>query len=95
MQLFMVIGGIFIIIGVIKFFIQKEPKVKPLRDEENFARQVSGVGYIDKKEEKIFKNMPKGSQTPKNIPTIIYCKNCRAKNYNTSHFCHICGARLK
>lgn len=95
MQIFAVVGGIFVLIGIIRFFIQKEPKIKPKRDEENFARRVSGVSAIDRREEEILRNLEKDRNNPKNIPTIIYCNKCRAKNYNTSRFCHLCGERLR
>ena len=26
--------------------------------------------------------------------TIVYCPSCRARNYNTSQFCHMCGGSL-
>jgi len=95
MQIFAIVGGIFLIIGIIKFFIQREPSFKPEKEEETFARRISGVSNIDRKEERIFKDIKKDIHSPNNIPTIIYCSNCRAKNYNTSRFCHICGQRLR
>ncbi len=36
--------------------------------------------------------------TPKSNPTnssIVTCKVCGTKNYRTSFFCHICGAKIE
>jgi len=27
--------------------------------------------------------------------SIAFCKTCGSKNYLTSHYCHICGARIE
>ncbi len=32
---------------------------------------------------------------PEKAPRIVFCSKCGAKNYNTSHFCHMCGLKLK
>jgi len=28
-------------------------------------------------------------------PQVILCPKCKAKNYNTSNFCHVCGMKLR
>ncbi|MCF7798383.1 hypothetical protein K9M74_00605 [Candidatus Woesearchaeota archaeon] len=32
---------------------------------------------------------------PLPTPRIILCPRCKAKNYNTSHYCHMCGMKLQ
>jgi hypothetical protein len=47
---------------------------------------------IAKKEQKIAQQL---AEPASDKPQVILCKVCRTRNYSTSNYCHICGARLR
>lgn len=58
-------------------------------------KNTSSNSSIKKEELEIAKKMTGVKPTVKNERTIIVCPKCNTKNYSTSNFCHMCGARLK
>lgn len=88
MQLFLGIGGLFLLIGIIKFIMNKVTTIS--ENEARFEKRVSGVEEIDKAEKK----MQSQSQA-QGVPTVVVCSRCEARNYSSSNYCHMCGLRLK
>lgn len=79
MYVFASIGGLFFVVGLIKQLMIK--KKTSLKDEEKqIANQFIRISAT---------NPPAGEKT------IILCGRCRSRNYSTSNYCHMCGARLK
>ena len=83
MQLFAGIGGLFILIGVVKFLVKKMTDVK--QGEKQLENRMAG-GMLE----------PTPAPKPKReAKEILTCARCQAKNYSTSNFCHMCGLRLR
>lgn len=92
MQLFLGIGLLFLLMGVIKFIIKKVSQVSD--NEEKFRKKLSGVGEINREERKMSRNA-KQKNPPATPNNIISCPRCQARNYGSSNYCHMCGLRLK
>ncbi len=103
MQLFFYIGLIFLGVGTIKLLIhlKKEGKFK---SEEHFAESLAGrdakvIGRDSRDraryEQQLERRREPQAQSGKPQPKIILCPVCGTKNYSTSNYCHMCGAKLK
>lgn len=98
MQLFSGIGVLFLIIGGVKFFLEKGRKA-----EERLATRLGGVDLnrtVQNIERKYGQTNPQqqsaaqqGPQARKQ-PELIRCPRCQTLNYDHSNFCHMCGYRL-
>ena len=86
MTLFAYVGGLFILLGLIKLLARY---LKSLSSKEkDLANRLGGVDKINRQEQQI-------QHPSKNRPTVINCSYCGTKNYSTSNFCHMCGTRIK
>ncbi|MBN1175397.1 zinc ribbon domain-containing protein [Candidatus Woesearchaeota archaeon] len=79
MYVFAAIGFLFFVVGLIKHLMSKD-KPSLKKEEEQVANQFTNISVT---------NPPVGEKT------IILCSKCRSRNYSTSNFCHMCGARLR
>lgn len=81
MGVFAIIGGLFLLVGVIRVLMSRNKKQSSIeKQEEELASTFTGEN---------------NKQNNKPIKKIITCHNCNSRNYSTSNFCHMCGARLK
>jgi hypothetical protein len=83
MQLFAGIGGLFLVIGIGKFFLRK---IKDVGEAEKGLENRIAGGMLNPTP------APQPKQTPK---PIIVCSRCETRNYASSNYCHMCGLRLK
>jgi hypothetical protein len=91
MKLFLGIGSLFLLVGIIKLIMKKISQVSD--NEKKFRKKMSGVGEIDREERKMAgKSKSQNIQTSNNI---ITCPRCGGKSYSSSNYCHMCGLRLK
>ena len=83
MQLFAGIGGLFILIGIVKLLIKKLSDVE--KGEKQLENKMAG-GMLE----------PTPAPQPQRPgKEILTCARCQAKNYSSSNFCHMCGLRLR
>lgn len=75
MSLFMYVGFLFLVIGLIRLVVVTLRTTPAGKKEEAFAQQLAGV-------------QPRVDPQARRI---IVCHKCGTKNYSTSHFCHMCG----
>lgn len=80
LYLFAGIGALFFIVGLVRFLKNKSEFGDSLKKEEA-AITNNFIGVKPK--------------VDSNLKRIVICKQCSTKNYSTSNFCHMCGARLK
>jgi hypothetical protein len=88
MKLFLYIGILFLIIGIIKFLVKNYNKGALAKSEEKFASRLSGMPQ---------KNLISSSSLNEKFnksPVVLTCSRCGAKNYSSSNFCHMCGKKL-
>lgn len=79
MYVFAAIGFLFFIVGLIKHLTSKN-EPSLKNEEKQIANQFTRI------------SVTKPSSGEK---TIILCPKCRSRNYSTSNYCHMCGARLR
>jgi hypothetical protein len=102
MQLFFYIGLGFTAIGLIKFLIQYYKKGGFKKAEEKIAENLAGkdaqvLGQDARTRERYEQQLQQRriNTQGRQQPQIIRCPVCGAKNYSTSNYCHMCGAKLK
>jgi hypothetical protein len=83
MILFVYVGGVIALFGLIRLLIRVLSSSTLAKSEEKFAESFTHVP-----------NQPAQNNNNQG-PVIIYCPKCGTKNYNTSNFCHICGFKLR
>jgi hypothetical protein len=79
MYIFAGIGFLFFIVGLVKHLISKN-KPSLEKEEEQIASQFTNISVT---------NPPIGEKK------VILCSKCQSRNYSTSNYCHMCGARLR
>ena len=80
MNLFIYIGILFVILGVIKYLLSLRKKPSKKTSSHHEAHQVHHPAQTHQQHHIHHK--------------IIICPVCGAKNYSTSNYCHMCGAKL-
>jgi len=102
MNLFFYIGIIFLITGLIKLLVKKYKEGSFSKTETKIAENLAGqdaivlgkdsrtrARYEQRIQERKIVNQGKNEK-----PQIITCPVCKTKNYSTSNYCHMCGAKL-
>ena len=92
MQLFLGIGLLFLLIGVIKLIVKVVSSTSA--NEKKFRERMSGVDQINREERRMSRES-KLANAQATKSTIISCPRCQTKNYSASNYCHMCGLRLK
>jgi hypothetical protein len=105
MTLFFYIGLGFILVGIIKLLLMKKRQGFFDKTERAFAEHLAGPeGAIlgrDSRERARYEQSIQNNYLERNKakhlgkPSIISCPVCGSKNYSTSNYCHMCGAKLK
>lgn len=92
MQLFLGVGLLFVLIGVIKLIMRLVSSASD--NEKKLRNKMSGVDEIDREEARMARESRKAN-TQAQKTSIIVCPHCQTRNYSVSNFCHMCGARLR